>query len=184
MKERCWGWWQSETLSDILYDCMCSHSCNILLSKYDRILSVYCFTSVKCVRLPPVITISCSCVTLMFPYFIASPQRAALLTWSVAIWHLSMCESLLPSALERKCTKVDIDTCSFGGGVRLKIYFFFLGINMTSWNFHKPGYIRNDWCTLPISQTSTSACCLEYVKTLNVSTPKEATGAHVNQAIC
>lgn len=176
--------WNSQWYALCLHDCTCSHSCNILLPKQDRILSVYCFTPVKCVRLPPVITISCTCVTLMFLYFIASPQRAALLTWSVAIfWHLSMCESLLPSVLERKCTKVDIDMCSFGGGWDWKS-FFFLGINMTSWNFHKPGYIWNDWCTLPISQTSTSACCLEYVKTLNVSTPKEATGAHVNQAIC
>lgn len=53
---------------------------------------------------------------------------------------------------------------------------------MTSWYFHS----QDDWCadSLRISQTSTSACCLEYVKTLIVSTPKEATGAHVNQATC
>lgn len=37
---------------------------------------------------------------------------------------------------------------------------------------------------LHISQTSMSACCPGSVRMLNVWTPKEATGAHVNQATC
>lgn len=37
---------------------------------------------------------------------------------------------------------------------------------------------------LHISQTSMSACCLDSVRMLIVSTPKEATGARVNQATC
>lgn len=61
----------------------------------------------------------------------------------------------------------------------------------THWEFEeKHGFIIRK-CTrcsttdvLHISQTSMSACCPGSVRMLNVWTPKEATGAHVNQATC
>lgn len=165
--------WNSQWYALCLHDCTCSHSCNILLSTRQMCTSPSCHHDFMHLcnlnvsifhRLP---------TASGFAYMICCNFLTPFNVWIIAA-----------QCIGKKMHQSWYWYVQFWWGVRLKIVFFFLGINMTSWNFHKPGYIWNDWCTLPISQTSTSACCLEYVKTLNVSTPKEATGAHVNQAIC
>lgn len=144
--------------------------------------------------------LSCSCETWMFSYFITSQQLVVLTVWSIAIFcHLSRCNRFL-EPLRHLCWSASNKTSVYsvwnatrqiwyhqvwlgGGGVHWELL-----IRRKTWLNDISTIRKCARCSmtdvLHIWQTSMSACFLGSVRMLNVSTPKEATAACVNQATC